>query len=337
MKQAVLYQTGSSNSFKIQKMEPPELKKDHILVKVDHAGVAFADVMMRHGKYPGAPKLPFAPGYDICGIVQKVGDSVTGISVGDKVIALTRFGGYSQLAVVHYKRAVKVSQNINSAEAAALVLNYISAYQMLSKYKNLKTGNKILIHSAAGGVGTAAAQIGSFWGLKVYGTCSTKKKSIVEQCGGIPIDYTKNDFVPVLRDLEPDGFDIILDPIGGRHWLRSKSLLNRTGILIGYGFFSMFNKDKVVSGLTESVKLILSLIFKSGLPGGKKFKLYSINPNNHKEIQDSLKNILEMYLNRKIKPVIYKIYNLEDVSKAHFDLANSISYGKIILNCNNCQ
>ena len=333
MKQASLIKTGGPDSFKIQSIETPPVGKNQILVKVDHAGVAFADVMMRHGKYPRMPKLPFTPGYDICGTVQAIGKSVTDINIGDKVIALTQFGGYSQFSIVHYKRAIKVPNDIDSSEAVALVLNYISAYQMLSKHTHQNSNKKILIHSAAGGVGTAATQIALLLGYKVYGTCSTTKVKIVEKCGGIPIDYTKNDFVKTLKELEPEGFDLILDPIGGDHWLKSIEVLKRKGLLIGYGFFSMFQKDKIIGSVMDSGKLILSLSVKSLWPWAKKFKLYSIRPDHYKEIQSSLKEVLNMYIDGKIKPVIYRIYPLDEVSKAHYDLVNSLSYGKIVLDC----
>ncbi len=333
MKQAVLYQTGGPDSFQICEMDEPEIKQDEILVRVDHAGVAFADVMMRHGVYPKMPKLPFAPGYDICGIVLKTGVKVSNIKIGDKVIALTQYGGYSQLAKVHCQRAIAVPNDTDSAEAAALVLNYISAYQMLTIYVQFKPGQKILIHSAAGGVGTAATQIAKAMGLKVYGTCSAKKAHIVEACGATPIDYQNCDFVEILNEQEPGGVDVVLDPIGGPHWVRSQKVLRPGGILIGFGFFSLFSKDKIIGSFLNSAKYIVSLNIGSLLPRAKKFKLYSIRPNDHRAIQESLRCILDMYLHGKIKPVIYQTYPLEKVSQAHFDLANSVSYGKIVLSC----
>jgi len=333
MKQAMLYKTGGPDSFKICSAPELVLTDEEILVNVEYAGVAFADVMMRHGKYPKMPALPFVPGYDICGIVKEVGNSVAGIRKGDKVIALTQFGGYSQQTKVHYKRAVAVPNNVSGADGACLVLNYISAYDMLHKYKHFIPANKILVHSAAGGVGTALLQIARSMGLKVYGTCSTSKMDIVKRNGGIPLDYTKCDFAEVLKQLEPDGFDAAFDPVGGAHWLKSRSILKSNGILVGFGFFSMFDKDNIIGGIMDSGKIILKLILVSFIPGSRKFKLYSIQPGNHTAVQKSLTAVKELYLAGKIKPEIFKIYPLEEVGKAHFDLANSVSHGKIILDC----
>lgn len=332
MKSVILYKTGGIDSFKVEEVTIPAVKAEQILVRVEFAGVAFADVMMRHGKYPKMPKLPFTPGYDIFGIVEKTGANVSGIKAGDKVIALTQFGGYAEKAVVHYKRAIKVADDIEGSEAAALVLNYISAYQMLNKYKPLAPGNKILVHSAAGGVGTALVQIASSMGLKVYGTCSPNKQEVVKKCGGIPINYKEKNFVKVLKEIEPAGVDMVFDPIGGKNWLESGKVLNKAGMLIGFGLFSMFNKDKVIGSMLDAFKIIFRLVLKS-LLGGNKFKFYNIQPDNFPEIQNALEKILDLYTSKSIKPVIYKIYSMDDVSSAHFDLANSKSYGKIILDC----
>ncbi|MES0491293.1 MAG: zinc-binding dehydrogenase, partial [Leptospirales bacterium] len=285
MKHAVLTKIGGPESLELQETTIPKPLKDELLVKVDHAGVAFADVMMRHGKYPSAPKLPFTPGYDICGTVVETGDNVSDFNVGDKIIALTQFGGYAQYATVHHGRAIKVPELITTSEAVVLVLNYISAYQMLTKYKKLTSGNTVLIHSAAGGVGTAALQIARTMGLKTYGTCSTGKTKIVEQNGGIAIDYKTVDFAQQMRKLEPDGVDFILDPIGGNHWIQSKSVLKPKGTLVGFGFFSMFQNDKVIGSIMDIGKIMIPLILGSMLPGAKKFHMYSIKPNQYGKIQ----------------------------------------------------
>ena len=331
----MLYKTGGPDSFRIAPAVEPSISDEEILIQVEYAGVAFADVMMRHGQYPKLPKLPFTPGYDVCGVVEKTGKAVSGIRKGDKVIALTQFGGYSQIAKVHFKRAVVVPSSMPGAEAVSLVLNYISAYQMLHKYRTFNTGDKILIHSAAGGVGTALLQIARSMGLKVYGTCSSSKIHIVERNGGIAVDYTKCDFVQTMQQLEPDGMDAVFDPVGGSHWLASRDTLKQNGLLIGFGFFSMFEKDNVAGSIMDSGKLIVKLLFTSLLPHSRKFKLYSIDPNNHNAIHKSLESVKELYLNKKIKPEIYKIYPLQEVAQAHYDLANSVSYGKIILDCRN--
>ena len=333
MKHAVLVKTGGPDSIQIQETEKPAPANKEITIKVDHAGVAFADVMMRHGIYPGAPKMPFTPGYDVCGSISEIGSGVSGFSIGEKVIALTQFGGYAQYASVHYKRAIKVPDNINTAEAVTLVLNHISAYQMLTKYKKLRPGNTVLIHSAAGGVGTAATQIARSMGLKTYGTCSTSKINIVKNLGATPIDYKKEDFVTRTRELEPQGVDFVLDPIGGEHWVQSRKVLKSQGTLVGFGFFSLFDHDRPIGSFMDAGRIILSLMIKTWIPGLKKFHLYSIQPKNHKAVQKSLREVLEMYNNGDIKPIIGKEYKLNEVSKAHEELANSKAHGKLILNC----
>ena len=285
MKSAVLYKTGGIDSFKIEELNVPIINPDQILVKVEFAGVAFADILMRHGKYPKMPKFPFTPGYDICGVVEQIGGDVKEFNVGDKVIALTQFGGYSEKTVVHHKRAMKIPATMNGAEAVTLVLNYISAYQMLTKYKPLRPGNKVLIHSAAGGVGTALVQVANSMGLKVYGTCSASKQEIVKRYGCIPIDYKKENFVKVLNEMEPDGLDMVFDPVGGKNWIESNEVLNKKGMLIGFGLFSLFNKDEVVGSMVDAFQVIMKLIVKSFF-GGNKFTFYNISINKKGHLED---------------------------------------------------
>lgn len=333
MRRAVLTKSGGPESFQIEEAPIPEPGAHEILIQVDHAGVAFADVMMRHGKYPGAPKMPFTPGYDVCGTVTQLGSAVTSLAVGDKVIALTQFGGYAEYCVVHEGRAARVPKESDTKEAAALALNYVSAYEMLHKYRDLAPGSIALIHSAAGGVGTAALQIAQTLGLKVYGTCSAAKTVVVAENGGLPIDYQNEDFVIRVHEAEPQGVDIILDPIGGGHWMRSQRVLKSGGLLVGFGLFSIFDKDKPVGSIMDAGRTILSLSLKSMLPFTQKFRMYNINPKGLKALHKSLNGVVELYSSGKVRPVIGKEYPLEDVGLAHDDLANGRAVGKLVLNC----
>ena len=151
---------GGPEVFKWVEEDMPVPAPGHVRVKVIAAGVAFADILMRHGLYPGTPAFPFAPGYDILGEVDALGEGVTGFAVGQGVAALTMIGGYSRYTIVPAAHLVLVPDNLDPAEAVSLVLNYVTAYQMLHRVAKLNQGQRFLIHSAAGGVGTAALQLG---------------------------------------------------------------------------------------------------------------------------------------------------------------------------------
>lgn len=327
MKKIILTKLGGPESLEIQDAEIPEPGDNEIQVKVSKAGVAFAEVEMRHGRYPKAPKLPYTPGYDICGIVTKTGKSVEGFNVGDKVVALIQFGGYAEYAIADANLAVTIPQSADSTEAAALGLNYISAYQMLTKFRGNEKGGSIVVHSAAGGTGTALIQIAKNMGLKIYGTASATKLALLTKLGAIPIDRNKEE---TIKDLEPEGVDMVLDPIGGEHWHKALKLIKKGGSLVAYGLLSMFDHDKPVGGLYDLGRQILSLkVFNYG----RKFHMYNL-PWNDKAVHDALQTVVQMYQDGKIKPVIGKVYSLLDAKKAHEDLASGKAQGKLILDCN---
>ena len=175
-----------------------------VLIRVRAAGVSFADVMVREGIYPGV-KLPATPGYDVVGEVESVGDEVRNFRKGDRVAAMTVVGGYSRYISVPSQHAVPVPSELESGAAVCMVLNYLTAFQMMTRCCHLVADDTILVHGAAGGVGTALLQLASIKGLKAYGTASSGKLHMVEQLGGVPIDYAIEDFVARIDRDTPDG------------------------------------------------------------------------------------------------------------------------------------
>src|SRR5580658_1539562 len=203
---------------------------NELRIRILACGVAFADVLMRRGLYSGVPPLPYSPGYDIVGIVESCGANVTQWKPGDLVTALTQTGGYSRYIVFPESELVPVPAGLDPAEAVSLVLNYTTAYQLIHRIAKLHQGESVLIHGAAGGVGTATLQLGSLAGLKMFGTASKPKHDLVVKLGGIPIDYRTEDFVK-----RAAGVNAVFDPIGGRNWPRSYRALGKGGRFVGYG------------------------------------------------------------------------------------------------------
>jgi NADPH:quinone reductase-like Zn-dependent oxidoreductase len=173
--QVVITAQGGPDVLKYVEDDLPVPGPGQVRVKNLASGVAYADVLMRHGLYPGIPPFPFAPGYDIVGDVDALGSDVAQFSVGQRVAALTMIGGYAQYTLVPAAHLVPVPAQLDPAEAVSLVLNYVTAYQMLHRFANLRESQRLLVHGAAGGVGTAALQLGKIAGLVMFGTASEQR------------------------------------------------------------------------------------------------------------------------------------------------------------------
>ena len=212
----VLTAVGGPEVLKLIEEEIREPAPNEVCIRILACGVAFADVLMRRGLYSGVPSLPYSPGYDIAGTVESCGAAITQWKPGDQVCALTQTGGYSKFILLPESELVRVPDGLDPADTVSLVLNYTTACQLIHRIAHLQRGESVLIHGAAGGVGTASLQLGSIAGIKMFGTASKSKHALISSLGGIPIDYRTEDFV-----LRAAGVDAVFDPIGGRNWYRS--------------------------------------------------------------------------------------------------------------------
>src|ERR1700680_1874255 len=233
----------------VEEEELPQPAANQVRVKVLAAGVAYADVLMRRGMYPATPPFPFTPGYDIVGDIDALGESVKDFRIGQRVAALTMVGGYSRFTLVLAAHLVPVPSGLDPAEAVSMVLNYVTAWQMLHRVAKLHAGQMLLAPAAAGGVGTAALQLGKLAELNMFGTASKPKHELVSALGATPIDYRTEDFVARIRQLAPQGLDCVLDPIGGKQWWSSYSCLRRGGTLVCYGAQVAVAKGQAAAGL----------------------------------------------------------------------------------------
>jgi NADPH:quinone reductase-like Zn-dependent oxidoreductase len=172
----------------------PEPKDGEVRVRVLAAGVSLPDLLMREGVHPETPRLPFTPGWDLIGGVDRLGAGVSGIEPGQIVGALPSNGAYAEFVCLPQRELVPVPSGLDAAEAVSLILNYVTAYQMLHRSAKVRSGQRVMIHGAAGGVGSALLQLGRLAGLEMYGTCSSRGASAVSDMGGIPIDYQHPDF-----------------------------------------------------------------------------------------------------------------------------------------------
>ena len=324
----VLTALGGPEVLKVMEDDVRDPGPNEVRVRTLAAGVAFADVLMRRGMYPGAPPVPFCPGYDIAGVVESCGPRVSQWKPGDSVTAMTQTGGYSRYIVVPESELLRVPEGLDPAEAASLVVNYATAYQLIHRIAKLRRGESVLIHGAAGGVGTAALQLGSLAGLKMFGTASRAKHPLVAELGGIPIDYRTEDFVK-----RAAGVDAVFDPIGGRNWLRSYRALGKGGRLIGYGISAAIEGGRRNMALAGASFALLTVL---GLLPGKSARWYSITTEKKKHPEwfpEDLTRLLTMLLDKSIRPVIAERLPLCDAARAHELLERSSVSGKIVLMC----
>ena len=330
-KQVLIQQFGGPEVLEIiEQQHPPEPKAGEVRVRVLVTSATFTDVMIRKGKYPGLKKRPpFSPGYDMVGVVDKLGKGVSGFKVGERVAALTITGAYSEYICLPENLLTPVPDGIDPAEAVSLVLSYVTAYQMLYRVAKVKPGQRILVHGAGGAVGTALLQLGQWLGLEMYGTASKSKHPLIVSLGATPIDYRSEDFVARIRDLTGDGVDVVFDPLGGKSLERSFRLLRPGGTLVAYGFYH------AVMGQGGNIPFdFLRVKVWNMLPNGRAASFYSIGAwrRRHPEwFVEDLNTLFDLLKQGKIKPVIAKRMPLTEVRRAHRLIEEAKVMGKIVL------
>ena len=332
---------GGPDALQVLEEERPEPQRGEVRIKVLAAGVALPDVLAREGIHPETPRLPFTPGWDLIGVVDRLGDGVSAIEPGQIVAAMPISGAYAEFVCLPQPELVPVPAGLDPAEAVSLILNYITAYQMLHRSAKVRPGQRVLIHGAAGGVGTALLQLGRLSGLEMYGTCSSPGASAVSDLGGIPIDYKNQDFVKEIRRLTREGVDVVFDGIGGNNLWRSREALRPGGKVIVYGFTSRLQGGRLASGGSgrrhrfREAAILASYIARSWfMPGGKRMTPYSIQTLKRLKpawFRKDLLALFDLLQQQKIKPLIAQRLPLSMARSAHELLGKGGVIGKIVL------
>jgi NADPH2:quinone reductase len=299
------------------------------------AGVSLPDVMMREGVHPEARRPPFTPGWDVVGTVDALGKGVGSIPVGATVAALPIVGGYAEYLCLPATELVPVAPQLDPTLAVCLILNYVTAYQMLHRSAQTRPGETALVHGAAGGVGTALLQLARLHGAHVYGTASAGKLKTVESLGGHAIDYRRSDFLKVVRSLPGGGVDIVFDGIGGWTLLRSWRALTFGGRLVAYGLQSCFVGGKRdLRRLVSSAAGWATVYALSLLSRRKRLSVYSIQMLKRRKpdwFRQDLTTLFDLLGRGDLKPVIDRKLPLEQAALAQELLAKGDTVGKIVL------
>jgi NADPH2:quinone reductase len=337
----VVTRYGGPEVLTVAEQECSAPTRGQVRVKVLAAGVSLPDVLAREGIHPETPRTPYTPGWDLVGIVDQIGEGVSGFELGQMVAAMPISGCYAQYVCLPQRKFFPVPAGLDPAEAVAVVLNYITAYQMLYRSTKVEPGQRVLVHGASGGVGTALLQLGRLVGVEMYGTCSAQAAEVVKGLGATPINYRNCDFVKEIRRLTGDGVDLVFDGIGGDNLWRSREALCEGGRVVVYGFQAKLRGGRMASDppsgrhpIRESVILGWYILRNRFLPGRKSMVPYSIQWLMRLKpawFRDDLLTLFDLLQQKKIKPLIAQRLPLCQAGHAHELLGRGGVIGKIVL------
>ncbi|MCA9598723.1 MAG: zinc-binding dehydrogenase [Myxococcales bacterium] len=329
---------GGPNVLEVKETPDPVPAAGEALVRVEAVGLNFAEVMARQGLYPDAPKPPCVVGYEGAGVIEKLGAGVSGVTEGQRVLYLTRFNGHQSKVAVSASQVFPIPDEMSFEEAAAIPVNYLTAYHMLFRIARVRKGEHVLVHMAAGGVGTAALQLcRTVEGLVTYGTASAGKHDYAREQGcDHPIDYRNLDYVTEIRRLtEGRGVDLVLDALGGADWKKGYSLLKPAGMLIAFGLANANsgsgkrNLFRVVGQMAQipwysPMKLMNDNRAVAGVNMGHLFSELDM-------LTEEMKDLVELYRQGKIRPHVGKVFPFSEAAAAHQELEQGKNVGKVVL------
>ncbi len=334
---------GGPDAIQVVEEDRPEPHQCEVRVKVLAAGVALPDIMAREGIHPETPRVPFTPGWDLVGVVDRLGDAVSGIELGQTVAAMPISGAYAEFVCLPERELIPIPPGLDAAEAVSLILNYITAYQMMHRSARVRPGQRVLIHGAAGGVGSALMQLGRLAGVEMYGTCSAPRAAAVSEVGGTPIDYRNADFVEEIHRLTGEGVDVVFDGMGGAHMWRSRGALRRGGRVVVYGLTGSLSGGRLASGrggrrnrFHGMPRFALYIVGGWLLPGRKRLVPYSIQTLKRLKpalFRQDLLTLLVLLQQKKLKPLIAQRFPLAEARRAHELLGKEGVTGKLVLVC----
>jgi NADPH2:quinone reductase len=305
-------------------VEPPG--PGQLRVRVRAAGVGSTDLIMLAGNYMYAPKIPFVPGYEAAGVVDAIGNGVAGFEVGQRVAALTVYGSFAEVLVREAEQFLPIPDGVSDRNAAAVILNYVTAWQMIHRFAKVRSGETALVTGASGGVGTAALQLLRLAGVKAYGAASAAKHDIVRSLGATPIDYRAGRIDRLTRALEPAGVDYAFDAIGGANIGPCIGALRRGGTLVGFGFMGAPDKFSQLA--------MFANIFVGARLRGRVGKFYGITMlyrKDPKPLREDLPKIFGLLAEKKIDPLVQRTFPLLEARQALEFLTVGSVEGKIVL------
>ena len=343
MKRVVIDHFGGPEVLRVVEDDDPRPGRGEVRVRVLASGVSFTDAQIRAGTYIGGPKPPFTPGYELVGVVEELGPGCTRLHVGDRVGALTVWGANAEQVCVPENYAVEVPEDLDPAEAVSLVFPYMTAYQMLHRAARVTRGETVLVHGAAGRVGTAVLELGAVAGLRLYGTASTSDLAAVERLGAVAIDFRTEDFVTRMRELTGDGVDVVLDGIGGTVALRSFRLLRRGnpilgdpgGRLVTMGAYATLSHGRKSWRAWMEWYPATATVAVWGMLSPRRrvlgYRVQKLRIDHQDWFREDFRVLLDLLRQGKIHPVVAERLPLSDARHAHELLEQTAAKGKLVL------
>jgi NADPH:quinone reductase-like Zn-dependent oxidoreductase len=338
MKQIWITKAGAPSVLQVKEAADPTPARGQVRIRVKAAGINFADLMARVGLYPDAPPIPCVVGYEVAGVIDAVGPEVKSLTVGTRVFGMPRFGGYTDTLVIDEKQVFPLPERMSFEQAAALPVVYLTAHTMMLQTGALRPGMKVLIHSAAGGVGLAAIELGKAHGCVLFGTASKGKHELLRKKGlDHPLDSSA-ELLPqaraALASIGASGFDLVLDPVGGRSWKEGYELLDPCGRLVAFGMSAATggntrNLWKAVGAFLSApkfspMKLMDENKSVTGVNMGHLFdRLDILTPQFHA--------LLALFEAGKIAPHVDRTFRFSEAPAAHQYLHDRKAFGKVLL------
>lgn len=335
MKRVVVDRFGGPEVVRVVEDDDPRPGPGEIRVRVLASGVSLSDAQMRAGTYLGGPKPPFTPGYELVGVVDELGPGCSRLREGDLVGVLTQWGANAERVCVPEKHAVEVPEGLDPAEVLSLVFIYMTAYQMLHRAAKATSGETVLVHGAAGRVGTAVLEVAAPAGLRVYGTASARNRAAVERLGAVAIDYQHEDFLARVRELTGDGVDIALRPV---RWRAGASIFPRAAARrkarhlrppehAGTWAQELARGVRVVCG--DRHRRTLGLL--SPRRRVLAYRIQKLRIHHQDWFREDFAALLELLREDKIHPVVAERLPLTEARRAHELLEQTAATGKLVL------
>jgi NADPH:quinone reductase-like Zn-dependent oxidoreductase len=329
VRSVVITRHGPPEVLQVQERPDPTPGAGEVLIDVRASGINFADLMARLGLYPDAPKPPCVVGYEVAGTVAALGDGVSTVSVGDRVAAPVRFGGYAERAVTPAAGVLALPEAMSFEEGAAIPVNYATAWEAIVRAGNVQPGERVLIHSAGGGVGIAATQLAKQAGAEVWGTASPGKHAAISAFGvDHPVDYTTSGWERQMPKL-----DLVMDAIGGASFRRSYKLLRAGGRLVCFGASGLVagNDRNLVSIARTAVQMPWFSIVRQMSASKAVIGLNVLTLWDEHGSQRWSQPLTELVRNGTVHPVVAQAFAFEGAADAHRFIAERRNTGKVVL------